>query len=264
MDQEFAGKVAIVTGGAGGIGRATVERFVEAGAQVVIADVDAERGEALAATLGAAASFVATDVARADQVDAAVDHAVRHFGGLHVMCNNAGVSSSFRRILDNDFRDFERVMGVNVLGVALGCHSAARHMAAHGGGSIVNISSMGALTGGASPILYRTSKAAVIQLSRSAANDLAEFGIRVNCVAPGHIDTGINHYDMGPVIELSQPLQRQGTPADVAEAILFLAGERSAHVTGVLLPVDGGTTVGPTITQTRLLTARVQGGTDAH
>jgi NAD(P)-dependent dehydrogenase (short-subunit alcohol dehydrogenase family) len=202
-------------------------------------------------------------VARADEVHALVDHAVRHFGGLHVMCNNAGITSSFRRILDNDFRDFERVMGVNVLGVALGCHSAARHMAGHGGGSIINLSSMGALSGGALPILYRTSKAAVIQLSRSAATDLAEFGIRVNCVAPGHIDTGITNYDMGPVIKLSQPLQRQGMPADVANVILFLAGERSAHVTGVMIPVDGGTSAGPTVMQTELLTARVNGGADA-
>ena len=263
MDQELADKVAIVTGGAGGIGRAAARLFVAAGAQVVVADVDAERGGALAASLGPAAAFRATDVSRADEVEALVDFTVGRFGGLHVMCNNAGVSSSFRRILDNDFRDFERVMAVNVLGVALGCRSAARHMAANGGGSIINTSSMGALNGGASPIVYRTSKAAVVQLSRSAATDLAEYGIRVNCVAPGHIATGITSYDLTPVIRLSQPLPRQGTPDDVANVMLFLAGERSAHVTGIVVPVDGGTTAGPTIAQTKLLAARMEGGADA-
>ena len=156
-------------------------------------------------------------------------------------------------------------MGVNLFGVMYGCRSAALHMAAHGGGSIVNTTSMGALTGGGFPIVYRTSKAAVIQFSRSAACDLAEFGIRVNCVAPGHIATGITNYDLGPVIRLSQPLQRQGTGTDVAEAMLFLAGDRSAQITGTVLPVDGGTAAGPPFAQTQLLLAqaRSEGGGDA-
>jgi NAD(P)-dependent dehydrogenase (short-subunit alcohol dehydrogenase family) len=136
-------------------------------------------------------------------------------------------------------------------------------MAEHGGGSIINTSSMGALTGGALPIVYRTSKAAVIQFSRSAASDLAEYGIRVNCIAPGHIATGITNYDLGPVIQLTQPLQRQGAPIDVANAVLFLAGERSAQITGIVVPVDGGTAAGPSIDQTKLLLSRSNGGGDA-
>jgi len=265
MDQELAGKVAIVTGGSGGIGRAVVERFVEQGATVVIADVDTDRGEELATSLGGAAAFRPTDVADPDDVQALVDSTVDRFGGLHVMVNNAGVASSFRRLLDNDLRDAQRVMAVNLFGVMYGCRSAALHMARSGGGSIVNTTSMGALTGGSSPIVYRTSKAAVIQFNRSAACDLAEFGIRVNCVAPGHISTGITNYDLGPVIRMSQPLQRQGTGADVAEAVLFLAGDRSAQITGVVLPVDGGTTAGPPFAQTQLLLAqaRGEGGSDA-
>jgi NAD(P)-dependent dehydrogenase (short-subunit alcohol dehydrogenase family) len=119
---------------------------------------------------------------------------------------------------------------------------------------------MGALTGGASPIVYRTSKAAVIQFSRSAATDLAEYGIRVNCIAPGHIATGITKYDLGPVIQLTQPLQRQGTAADVANVVVFLASERSAQITGIVVPVDGGTTAGPSVNQTKLLMARNHGG----
>ncbi len=258
MDQELAGKVAVVTGGAGGIGRATARLFVEHGARVVIADIDAERGEQLATTLGDSAAFRRTDVADPDDVRGLVESTVDRFGGLHVMFNNAGVSSSFRRLLENDLRDAQRVMAVNLFGVMYGSRFAALHMAEHGGGSIINTSSMGALTGGSFPIVYRTSKSAVIQFSRSAASDLAEYGIRVNTIAPGHIATGITNYDLGPVIRFSQPLQRQGTPVDVANAVLFLAGERSAQVTGIVVPVDGGTTAGPPFAQTQLLLAQAR------
>jgi NAD(P)-dependent dehydrogenase (short-subunit alcohol dehydrogenase family) len=263
MDKELTGKVAIITGGSSGIGRATVELFVHEGAKVVVADVDVERGNELAATLGESAVFKRTDVANADEVQELVDFAVGHFGGLHVMFNNAGIPSSFRRFLRNDLSDFDRVMEVNLLGVMVGSRCSAQHMAEHGGGSIINTSSIGALTGGPLPVIYRASKAAVIQFSRSIATDLAEYGIRVNCVAPGHIDTGITDYDLGPVIRLTQPLQRQGTPADVANVVLFLAGERSAQVTGIVVPVDGGTTAGLSVNQTRVLLASNQGGGDA-
>lgn len=262
MGQELSGKVAIVTGGASGIGRATVELFVAEGARVLIADVDDGQGEALAASLGDAAAFQHTDVADADAVQAVVDAAVARFGGLHVMFNNAGVPSSFARLLKNDLSDFERVIGVNLFGVMLGTQRAARHMAEHGGGSIVNTSSIAALSGGAGPIVYRVSKAAVVQFSRSAAIDLADHEIRVNCIAPGHIATGITNYDMGPVIQLTQPLQRHGGPEDVAEAVLYLAGDRSAQVTGVVLPVDGGTTAGPPVSQLRDLMKIREGGQD--
>jgi NAD(P)-dependent dehydrogenase (short-subunit alcohol dehydrogenase family) len=264
VGQELSGKVAIVTGGASGIGRATVELFVAEGARVVIADVDDEQGEALAASLGDAAAFLHTDVADADDVQAVVDTAVARFGGLHVMFNNAGVPSSFARLLKNDFSDFERVIGVNLFGIMLGTQRAARHMAEHGGGSIVNTSSIAALSGGAGPITYRISKAAVIQFSRSAAIDLADHEIRVNCIAPGHIATGITNYDMGPVIQLTQPLQRHGGPEDVAQAVLYLAGDRAAQVTGVVLPVDGGTVAGPPVSQLRDLMKIREGGQDDH
>jgi len=166
------------------------------------------------------------------------------FGGLDVMFNNAGISSSFRRFLRDDLRDFERVMSVNLNGVIVGTQRAGRHMAAHGGGSIINTSSIGGLIGGGPPIAYRTSKAAIAQFSRLVSIDLADYGIRVNCVAPGHIPTGITSYDLGPTIESDQPLQRRGMPRDVAEAVLFLAGDRSAQITGIVVPVDGGTVAG--------------------
>src|SRR3954452_24030155 len=189
MPGELDGKVAIVTGGAGGLGKATVELFVKEGASVVIADVHVDAGEELADALGDAAEFKHTDVTHADQIQAAVDLAVEHFGGLHVMFNNAGVGSALTAFLDDDFSDFERVMGINVLGVMLGSQRAARHMRANGGGSIINNSSIGGITAGAGVVTYRASKAAVIHFTKSIATELGQFGIRVNCIAPAHIAT---------------------------------------------------------------------------
>jgi NAD(P)-dependent dehydrogenase (short-subunit alcohol dehydrogenase family) len=256
-EQELSGQVAIVTGGAGGLGSATVERFVEEGAKVVIADADAERGEALAAELGDAVAFQQTDVADADQVQALVDFTVAQFGGLHIMFNNAGISGSSRRFLADDLRDFERVMAVNLFGTMVGSQRAARHMAEHGGGSIINTTSIAGINAGRGLMAYRSSKAAVIQFTRSIAVDLAEHGIRVNCIAPAHIATSINtSYDVGEIIRLMQPLQREGRPIDVANAVLFLASERAAQITGIVLPVDGGTTAGPPANQIQNLMAK--------
>jgi NAD(P)-dependent dehydrogenase (short-subunit alcohol dehydrogenase family) len=136
-------------------------------------------------------------------------------------------------------------MGVNLLGVMVGTQRAARHMASHGGGSIINTASIAGVSPGAGVTTYRASKAAVIHFSRSSAIDLAPYEIRVNCIAPGHIATEMTTYDMGAVIRLTQPLQRQGGPIDVAQAALYLASDRSAQITGIVLPVDGGTTAGP-------------------
>jgi len=245
MGQELSGKIAIVTGGASGIGRATAELFVAEGARVVIADVDRERGEAAAAALGEAAVFKRTDVAQANEVQELVDLAVAHFGGLHVMFNNAGVpGSTHGRFLDDDLKDFERVMAVNLLGVMVGSQRAARHMVEHGGGSIINTTSIAALKPGGGVMTYRASKAGVILFSQSIAIELGAHGVRVNCIAPGLIPTGMTTYDMEPVIRRMQPLQRKGMPIDVANAALYLASDRSAQVTGLVLPVDGGTSVG--------------------
>ncbi len=242
---ELDGKVAIVTGGAGGIGRGIVECFVEEGARVVVADIDADRGNALATEFGATAAFHHTDVGDAAQVQAVVDFSVERFGGLHVMCNNAGIGGRRRRFLDDDLHDFDALMRVNVLGVMLGCQRAARHMAEHGGGSIINTTSIGGINAGGGLMTYRATKAAVIHITRSVAVDVAEYRIRVNCVAPAHIPTEINSsYDQEKIVRLMQPLQRMGSPRDVANAALYLASDRSAQVTGIVLPVDGGTTAG--------------------
>ena len=250
---ELAGKVAVVTGGANGIGRATVERFVEEGADVVIADVDADAGRALASEIGDRAAFLSTDVADGEQVQALVDFTVERFGGLHVMYNNAGVASPMARFLRDDLDDFDRVMRVDVLGVMFGSQRAARHMKAHGGGSIINCATIAGINAGSGLVTYRAAKAAVIHLSRCIAVDLAQYGIRVNAVAPGNIQTDMTSYDMDAVTRFTQPLLRRGRTADVAEAVLFLASDRSAQITGVVLPVDGGTTAGPPASQVKLM-----------
>jgi len=258
MADELAGKVAVVTGGASGIGRAVVERFAAEGARVVIADIDADAGQALAAELGDVAAFERTDVTDADQVQALVDATVSRFGGLHVMVNNAGVASAMTRFLHDDLSDFRRVVDINLLGVLLGSQRAARHMKENGGGSIVNLSSTAGIDAGAGLITYRATKAAVLHASRSIALDVAQYGIRVNCIVPGQIKTAMTTYDMDAVRELTQPLPREGRPEDVAEAAVFLAGDRSAQITGIALPVDGGTTAGPPAAQLKLLLNRTR------
>ncbi|HKY90317.1 MAG TPA: SDR family NAD(P)-dependent oxidoreductase, partial [Nevskiaceae bacterium] len=182
MGQELAGKVAIVTGGAGGIGRATAELFVAEGAKVVIADVDTAQGEALAAQLGASARFRRTDVAEETEVRGLVDFAVATFGGLHIMFNNAGIAGKgYDRFLDDDLADFQKVVGTNLFGVMVGSQAAGRHMAKHGGGVIINNASIAAINAGPGMISYRAAKAAVAHVTKCLAIDLAPHGIRVNC-----------------------------------------------------------------------------------
>jgi NAD(P)-dependent dehydrogenase (short-subunit alcohol dehydrogenase family) len=259
MAEELQGKVAVVTGGASGLGRAMVERFAAEGAAVVVADIDDATGAALAGALGERAAFQHTDVTSADDVQALVDTTVERFGGLHVMVNNAGVGSAMARFLHDELTDFRQVMDIDVLGVLLGCQRAARHMKAAGTrGSIINVSSTAGLDAGAALVTYRAAKAAVIHASRSIALDVAGYGIRVNCLVPGGIRTPMtaSSYDVDAVRALTQPLDREGLPEDVAEAALFLASDRSAQITGVTLPVDGGTTTGPPAKQLQLLMAR--------
>lgn len=260
MSQVLSGKVAIVTGGAGGIGQATAELFVKEGAKVVIADVNAEIGEALAAQLGSAAAFKRTDVSSMDEVQALVDFAVTKFGGLNIMFNNAGISGATHpRFLDDNLQDFQRVIGINLFGVMAGCQCAGRYMSKQGGGVILNNASIAGVLPGHALMTYRATKAAVIQLSKAIAIDFAEYGIRVNCLAPGHIRTSLNAFNtpdmtpeevervkqaLAPVWDSNQPLKRHGKPVDVAQAALFLCSDNAAQITGTLLPVDGGITAG--------------------
>ncbi len=264
MSNELEGKVAIVTGGAAGLGEGMSRRFAAEGARVLIADIDADAGAALAADIGGNALFVEADVSQLDQIGGLVTAAVDRFGGLHVMVNNAGVSSAMHRsIFDDDFADFEKVMAVNLRGVMAGTRDAARQMREAGtGGSIINVTSIGGILAGGGVLTYRASKAAVIQFTKSAAIELAHYEIRVNAIAPGNIRTGIvrkaaSGEDLEKLEEFEaksretmrndRPLKREGTAEDVAEAALYFATDRSRYVTGTVLPVDGGTVAGKVI-----------------
>ncbi len=260
---ELAGKVAVITGGSSGLGEGLARRFAAEGAAVMIGDVDVAAGEALAAELGERAAFLRADVGDIEQVGALVDAAVQNFGGLDIMVNNAGVSGTMhRRFLDDDLADFHKVMGVNVLGVMAGTRDAARYMSEHGGGSIINLTSIGGIQAGGGVMTYRASKAAVIQFTKSAAIELAHYEIRVNAIAPGNIRTAIVRKsasaeelerleqfeeNIRAQMRNDRPLKREGTVDDVAEAALYFAGDRSRYVTGTVLPIDGGTVAGKVI-----------------
>ena len=262
MSEELSGKIAIITGGARGIGGAAVEMFVREGAKVVIADVEEERGKALADSLGPAAAFKFTDVTKADQVEALVDFAVDTFGGLNVMWNNAGISCTpYLRFIDDELNpeEFQKVMSVNVYGVMLGTRTAARYMKDHGGGSIINTASMGGLLPGYGVVTYRASKAAVLHFTKCVAIDFGEYNVRVNCIHPGQIETemttfaepGMSRETMGrinaalePLMMDSQPIKLRGQPDDIANAGVYLASDRSRYVSGTEITVDGGHSAG--------------------
>jgi NAD(P)-dependent dehydrogenase (short-subunit alcohol dehydrogenase family) len=261
--QELTNKVAIVTGGAGGIGQATARLLVAEGARVVIGDIDAESGHGLAGELGQGAAFKQTDVSDADQVQSLVDFAIEQFGGLDIMFNNAGIGSPLKRFLPDDLEDFSRIMNVNLFGVIIGSQRAGRYMKDHGGGSIINNASIAAVNAGTGMISYRASKAAIAHATKCMAIDLAPYGIRVNCLTPAHIRTGITTYEMGPVLRYMQPLEREAQPEDVANAVVFLSSDRAAQITGIVLPIDGGTTAGPPYAQTKLIMSTLQKPGDA-
>ncbi len=275
MGRELAKKIAIITGGASGLGRATAEVFVQEGAKVVIADLNAEKGEETARALGDDCRFIRTDVMQADQVQAAVDLAVSAFGGLNVMMNNAGIGGKFHdRFINDDLSDYRAVLDSNLLGVMLGSQRAARYMKDHGGGSIISTTSTAAQLAGFGVMAYRSAKAAVTLFSRSIAIDFAEYDIRVNCIAPGQIQTPMTTYaEPGmspevaarvakatePVMDSARPLKRKGAPADVAQAALFLASDRSQYTTGTTIPVDGGVLAGDPVNHMRnILAARAR------
>jgi NAD(P)-dependent dehydrogenase (short-subunit alcohol dehydrogenase family) len=259
LSKELAGKVAVITGGASGIGKASVELFVAEGAKVVIADVADEAGEALAASLGGAATYLHTDVASREAVQAAVDLAISRFGGLHIMFNNAGISTgAYPDFCDDKLDDFQRVMAVNLLGPMLGTQIAARHMRAHGGGVVLNTASIAGTIAGIAMQTYRASKAALIHFSKSAAIELGAHNIRVGCLVPGHIRTPMSSFQQGASAEQlteldrridaaylsNQILKRRGESEDCAYAALFLASDRARHMTGVVLPVEAGVSIG--------------------
>jgi NAD(P)-dependent dehydrogenase (short-subunit alcohol dehydrogenase family) len=250
MAGRLTDRVAIITGGASGIGRASVLRFLEQGARVVIADLNAERAHetlALAAKLAPPehACFVRCDVAREQDVAAVIERALATYGRLDCMFNNAGLPGAVGPLTGVSVDDWDRTFAVMVRGVFLGIKHAALALEAHGG-SIINTASVAGLSAGAGPTAYSTCKAAVIALTRSAAVELAPKRIRVNAICPGLIVTPLlergHASDLPEVLGRAQPWPECGRPEHVADAALFLASDESLFITGESLVVDGGLT----------------------
>lgn len=248
------GKVAVITGGASGIGKATVRLFIEQGARVLIADILDDKGESLAGKLGASADYLHTDVSKESDVKAAIDHALAKFERLDCMFNNAGYGGVSGPIEGIPVDGFDETIGVLLRGVFLGIKHAAPVMKKQGSGSIISTASIGGLRTGYGPHIYSTAKAAVIHLTRSVAMELGESGVRVNCICPGGIATPIFGKAFGLPTETAdrtveivkdalvgrQPIQRCGLPEDIAQAALWLASDDSSFVNGHALVVDGG------------------------
>ncbi|CAM3273157.1 SDR family oxidoreductase [Nocardioides dubius] len=246
------GKVAVVTGGASGIGAGTVRLFHAEGARVVIADLQEEAGAALAAELGAGAIFRRTDVSEEEAVASLVDAAVAEFGRLDVMFNNAGIIGAVGPIDRTRTEDADLTIAVNLRGVLLGMKHAARVMKPQGSGVIISTSSPAGVMGGVGAHVYSAVKAGIIGLSNSVAAELRQFGIRANVIVPGAVVSqmtadlvagGANDLSGAEeALDRSRYMGRPLVPADVAAGVLYLASDDAAFVTGVVLPVDAGMT----------------------
>ncbi len=245
----FAGRVALVTGAGSGIGRATAALFAARGGAVVAADLDEAAARETAAAVRAAggrAEGVRCDVTSADEVRDAVEQARRRFGRLDIVVHCAGILR-IAPLEETAEKEWAEVLNVNLTGAFLVTRAALRALRAQGGGAIVHIASRAALRAKEGHGAYSAAKAGILQLTQMAALEGAPHGIRVNCVCPGFIDTPMTRggYDAGAVESWSRvcPLGRAGTPEDVARAMLFLASDEAAFITGVALPVDGGRTI---------------------
>lgn len=246
------GKVALITGAAGGIGRVAAELFAAEGARVVIADVvDAEGARAVTAIRerGGQAAYVHADVSVSKQAEAMIDFAVGSFGALHVLYNNAGIlPPDDGGTLDTPEATWDRVMAVNLKGVWLGCKHGIPALLESGGGSIVNVSSLVALMGSATPqIAYTASKGGVLALTRELAIEYARQGIRANMLCPGPIETPLMAELMADPQWAARrlvhiPIGRPGRAEEIGKAALFLASDDSSFMTGSALVVDGGIT----------------------
>jgi NAD(P)-dependent dehydrogenase (short-subunit alcohol dehydrogenase family) len=253
MPQRLKDKVAIVTGGAGGIGQATAILFAEEGARVVIADPNIGPGEACAAQIRAAggeALFIETDISHEDDCRRVCDEAVKVFRQLNILINNG--AAFVLKGLEASVAEWQKSLSVNVVGTALMSRFASEYMKQAGGGSIVNLGSISSLVAQPSFITYSATKGALLQMTRNMALDLAPFNIRVNCVCPGTILTPASYEHMeragqtlDEFIAEQGPrhlLNRVGDPREVAYPILFLASDEASFITGTHLMVDGGYT----------------------
>ena len=250
MSEDFTGKVALVTGAAGGMGRATAQAFAAAGAQVVAADVAVEEGEQTAKVIrgnGGEAVFVRTDVSDASDVEAAVATAVNEYGGLDCAANMAAIETETTLLADCAEETFDRLVAVNLRSIFLCLKYEIRAMLQRGGGSIVNIASTNSFRPLPKQAAYTATKHGVIGLTKTAAIEYAGMGVRVNAVAPGAIDTPMlrgaiaaRGSDETEVISRMSLVGRFGDPAEIANAVLWLCSDRSTYTIGHTLAVDGG------------------------
>ncbi|HEY1710755.1 MAG TPA: glucose 1-dehydrogenase [Rhizomicrobium sp.] len=243
------GKTAVITGGAGGIGLATARRFLEEGARVVLGDYNTEAGAAALTRLYAdgfsdRALFARVDVTDEGSVEALIQHAVDSFGRLDIAFNNAGIVGAIGPIVETRVEHWDETFAVMMRGVFLGVKYAARIMMNNGGGSIINTASIAGVSSGVLPTAYSAAKAAVVSFTKNAANELAEYRIRVNAICPGIIFTPLMHHGREEraeaVVREIQPWPDRGEPVHVANAALYLASDESMFVTGDAHAVDGG------------------------
>lgn len=236
-------KVAIVTGGSSGIGKAIAERYAWEGMEVVIADVDEEKGQEVAEEIGC--DFMLCDVSNYDEVEKVVEETVDRYGKLDVMVNNAGIGST-DPIQEMEIEDYEQIRSVDLDGVMYGCNAAAPHLA-ETEGTIINTASIYGLVGDIGATAYNAAKGGVVNLTRSVADDLAPQNIRVNSICPGFVDTpmiedAMEDEEFKEHVLGETPLGRVAQPEEIAGPAAFLASEEASYITGVNLPVDGGWT----------------------
>ena len=259
MAGRLEGKVAVVTGAASGIGRGTVELFVKEGARVVAADVQDDKGARIEEEFGKAVRYVRCDVYDEAQIKNAIDVALKSFGKLDCLFNNAGTGGPLENVDTVSAEGFDAVMHLHLRAALFGIKHALPAMKTNGG-SIISTASIAGLQHGFGPLLYSIAKASIVHMTKVAAGQLAPFNVRINCICPGLIATPIFAKGIGLATQVadqtvsaiataaknSQPIPKAGLPEDIAEAALYLASDGSKFVTGQALVVDGGITIGPT------------------
>jgi 3-oxoacyl-[acyl-carrier protein] reductase len=250
MPVDFDGKRVIVTGAAGGFGRTTAEAFAEQGARVVVADIDRDGAQHVAAGIPGAVA-TGTDVTNPEAVQGMIETAVHHFGGVDVLVNNAGAPHRMRPLEELTVEDFDRQFALNVRAVFLGCKFVVPVMRAAGWGVIVNVASIGASRPRPGLTLYNSAKGAVLTMTRALAVEVAPV-IRVCAVSPVSAATGFGQHATGELtlspsaeraVIAGIPMGRRATPRDVADSVLFLASDKARFLTGVCLDIDGGRSI---------------------
>lgn len=244
LGMDLKDKIVLVTGGGSGIGAGIAGVFVDAGARVLVCDIDSDAARQTAAHLGCGSRAISGDISDADSVDSIIEQA-EAVGPLSVLVNCAGIAGEVVPLTRQTVENWQRVLDVNLRGTYLMCKAVAPHMKRRKSGSIINIASITALAGFPAANAYGASKAAVVMLTKTLATELCRYSIRVNAVAPGVIDapmlSQMTGGEEGRASVVSRvPLGRLGTPRDVGNAVLFLASEASSYITGITVPVDGG------------------------